>query len=126
MVNPVWNYQFGEAYQEAVEKRGDFLISHGFSDQCYLIRTREFQSKIYNEHNQSSERYPKYGGELFEKRVDSYMRNHERLRATYKKLSYFSDNLNTNLDHVKILKRKLMYRLRDIKLRLKTGKWILS
>lgn len=119
VVNPVWNYQFTEAYREAFEERGNFLISYGFSDQCYLIRTKEFQKQIYNEHNPLSERYPKYGGELFEKRVDAYMRNQNRLRATYKKLSYFSDNLNADLKRIKILKQRIKYRLRDVILKLR-------
>ena len=46
VVNPVWNYQFTEAYQEAIAERVDFMISYGFCDQCYLIRTKEFQTYV--------------------------------------------------------------------------------
>lgn len=120
-VNPVWNYQFRGVYKEALENRGDFSLSYGFTDQCYLIRTKEFKKQIYNEYNQLSEHYPKHGGESFEKRVYSYMRNHHRLRATYRKLSYFSDNLNTDLDYVKILKKKIFFILHDLKTCLKSA-----
>ena len=71
------------AREASFGRRGDFFLGYGFSDQCYLIRTRDFRSRIYGESNAASDRYPLYGGELFEKRVDAWMRNHDFLRATY-------------------------------------------
>jgi hypothetical protein len=70
----------------------DFYIGFGFSDQCYLIKTSDFKKSIYNEINTNSERYPKYGGELFEKRIDSYMRNNNLYRITSKEISYIHKN----------------------------------
>ena len=45
-----------------------------------LGKHHDFKAPIYNEANPVSERYPKYGGETFEKRVDSWIRNHKYLR----------------------------------------------
>ena len=88
VANLVWNQKFSEAKQESTSELQDFYVGFGFSDQCFLVRTGDFKAPIYNEHHALSERYPEYGGETFEKRVDSWMRNHGYLRLTYKHDSY--------------------------------------
>jgi hypothetical protein len=75
-----------------VDQTDDFYISYGFSDQCYLVRTENFRQRIYNEFHPASARYPRYGGDLFEKRVDSWMRNNGHLRATFKHAFYIHKN----------------------------------
>ena len=92
VVNPVWNHDYRGAKEESSMEDDTFFYGYGFSDQCFLIRAADFQSAIYNETNPASERYPKYGGELFEKRVDAWMRNHGYLRATNKSCSYVHKN----------------------------------
>jgi len=92
VANPVWNFAYEEAKNESISEIDDFYLGYGFSDQCYLIRTDVFKENIYNEKHPDSERYPEYGGELFEKRVDSFMRNHKKLRLTSKKISYIHKN----------------------------------
>jgi hypothetical protein len=92
VANPTWNFAYEEAKNESLSETEDFYLGYGFSDQCYLIRTDVFKEKIYNEKHVDSERYPKYGGELFEKRVDSYMRNHKKLRITSKEVCYIHKN----------------------------------
>ncbi|MEI7028205.1 hypothetical protein [Paenibacillus sp. y28] len=92
VANPTWNFSYAYARQEAEEEDSRFYVGYGFSDQCYLIRTADFRARIYNEKNPESERYPAYGGELFEKRVDAWMRNHHHLRITYKHGSYIHRN----------------------------------
>ncbi len=88
-----WEKHHCMAKKGAAEETGDFHIeAGGFSDQCYLVRTEEFRQRIYNESHPASARYPKYGGELFEKRVDSWMQNHGHLRATYKHAHYIHKN----------------------------------
>jgi hypothetical protein len=77
-----------EAASESYETRGSFFVGYGFSDQCYLVRTSAFRAPIYGEKNALSERYPWYGGELFEKRVDSWMRNNCRPRLTHRSAWY--------------------------------------
>lgn len=92
VANPTWNNNFEEAKQESISEIDDFYVGYGFSDQCYLIKSNIFKAQIYNEKNIDSERYPKYGGELFEKRVDAFMRNTNSLRITSKELSYVHVN----------------------------------
>lgn len=65
--NPVPNGRMDEAAREALLTDGDFHLGYGFSDQCYLVRTLDFRARIYGERHPASERYPAYGGELFEK-----------------------------------------------------------
>jgi hypothetical protein len=92
----VCNLNPGEDYSEAkdgaTEETDDFCIGYGFSDQCYLVHSREFRQRIYNESHPASARYPRYGGELFEKRINSWMRNNGHLRATYKHAHYIHKN----------------------------------
>lgn len=92
VANPVWNFAYNEAVNESIDEMEDFYVGYGFSDQCYLIRMDVFKNQIYNEKNIDSDRYPTYGGELFEKRVDSFMRNHKKLRITSKEISYIHKN----------------------------------
>ena len=94
VANPTWNYKFNEAKSESIEKyNDDYYISQGFSDQCYLINVEEFKNKIYNYKHPKSERYPKYGGGLFEKRVDAFMRCNKKYRLVSNKVSYVSKNI---------------------------------
>lgn len=88
VANPVWNMRNDEARSESFAENRDFYFGYGFSDQCYLIRTKDFKDRIYNQTHADSQRYPAYGGELFEKRVDAWMRNRGYYRLTYKHGSY--------------------------------------
>jgi hypothetical protein len=92
--NLTWNRKYNEAANESFKEIGNFYISYGFSDQMYLIRTSDFKNKIYNETNVKSNHYPAYGGELFEKRVHSWMQNQNKYRATYKNMSYKHRNFS--------------------------------
>jgi hypothetical protein len=90
-LNPGADY--GEAMKNSTEQTEDFYIAEcGFSDQCYLIRAKDFRGRIYNESHPASARYPKYGGELFEKRVDSWLRNNRHFGAGYKHAYYIHKN----------------------------------
>jgi hypothetical protein len=102
VANPVWNGKYDEAKKEAKFEIQNFYVGFGFSDQCFLVRTNDFKAPIYNESNPISERYPKYGGETFEKRVDSWMQNHNFLRLTYKHGTYFHRDFPSNKVHRKI------------------------
>lgn len=92
VANLTWNGNFKEASKESFSQTKDFFLAYGFSDQCYLVRTDQFRQRIYGEYNAASERYPAYGGELFEKRVDAWMRNNDRCRLTFKHSSYHHRN----------------------------------
>ncbi len=65
-------YAYNQAKKEAISEIDDFFVGYGFSDQCYLIKSEVFKKQVYNETNIASNQYPEYGGELFEKRVDSF------------------------------------------------------
>lgn len=95
-VNCVWNRKHDEARDNAFEETDEFWIGYGFSDQCYLIRKADFRTRIYGEKNPASERFPAYGGELFEKRVDAWVQNNGYLLATFKHGSYLSRNFPRN------------------------------
>lgn len=105
VANPTWNNKFHEAEKGSFDEVENFFLGYGFSDQCYLIRKNDFMKKIYNEKNIESERYPKYGGELFEKRIDAYMRNNSKYRITHKNSSYISYNFPRNWFSRKILNK---------------------
>jgi len=89
--NPMWHADWPR--KEATAENENYFAGHGFSDQCYLVRTSDFRAPIYNERHPHSERFPKYGGQLFEKRVDSWMLNHRRFRLTYKHAFYDHENI---------------------------------
>jgi hypothetical protein len=92
VANPCWNFNFEEARMESFGELKNFYVGYGFSDQCFLVRVDRVRKDIYRETNPISARYPEYGGELFEKRVDSYMRNHNLKRITSKNISYIHKN----------------------------------
>ena len=94
--NLTWDKKYKEAKKESHLEDTNFYYGYGFSDQMYLVRTSDFRAPIYSEFNKASKRYPSYGGELFEKRVDSWMRNNECLRATFKHGSYIHKNFTKN------------------------------
>jgi hypothetical protein len=89
-LNPGADY--GGAEKQSTEQTEDFYIGKRFSDQCYLVRAEDFRGRIYNESHPDSTRYPKYGGELFEKRVFSWLRNNRHLGASYKHAYYIHKN----------------------------------
>jgi hypothetical protein len=93
VANLTWNRNYAEAASESFSEDADFYSGYGFSDQMYLVRVADFRNAaVYHDTNPVSERYPGYGGELFEKRVDSWMRNHEFHRITYRHGSYIHRN----------------------------------
>ena len=94
VANLTWNNKFDEAKNESTSENNNFYYSYGFSDQMYLIRTKDFKKQIYNHKHIESDRYPKYGGELFEKRIDSWLRDNNFNRLTFKHASYFHENFS--------------------------------
>lgn len=93
VVNLMWNQNYIE--HELQSKSEDSLFWYsigGFSDQMYLVSTSEFRQKIYGYSHPHSLRYPSYAGNLFEKRVDSFLHTNNYLRATYKHGVYLHEN----------------------------------
>jgi len=104
--NCLWNHARDEVHEGTFDPDGRFWVGYGFSDQCYLIPTAEFRKPIFHGVNPASERYPGYGGELFEKRVDAWMRNNSYQRATWMQGSYLHRNFPRNR-FVRTLRRLL-------------------
>lgn len=92
VVNLTWDQKYSEALKDSDYQDDNYFYGYGFSDQMYVIEVEEFNKKIYDFEHPASERYPKYAGALFEKRVDSYMRVNARIRATYRHASYIHKN----------------------------------
>lgn len=99
-VNPVWNLKYDEAKNEEKNYilRGfklenndpNWCYGMGFSDQCFLIPTKLFKTKIYNEKNQQSDfDFPKYAGDSFEKRISSFLKNNNFYRITSNNSTYY-------------------------------------
>ena len=76
------------AIEKAEEDKGNFFIQYGFTDQIYIIKTKKFKEDIYHYKHPMSERYPSYGGECFEKRVDSFMRCNKYYGIVHKNYIY--------------------------------------
>lgn len=96
VANPTWSA--GEpdergAREESFAEYGEFLVGFGFSDQCYLMRAEDLRADIYRFDHPAGKRYPAYGGELFEKRVDAWMRTLRRPRLTHKGAYYIHRNI---------------------------------
>jgi hypothetical protein len=101
VANPNWGREAGS---DAISGDEQFYRGPGFSDQCYLIRAADFKQPIYNETNSLSAKYPSYAGELFEKRIYSYMQNHGLHRLTSKTAFYRHQNFPDD-----IIRRLLLY-----------------
>jgi hypothetical protein len=89
LANPEWNYRVLHQTRENEDGDDQFWYQNGgFSDQCYLIKAENYRADIYNEPNIAGDIFPAYGGELFEKRVNSYLKNHNLIRLTSKHAAY--------------------------------------
>ena len=92
VANPRW--QIAPPFPDTLprstfERHGDFAIGLGFSDQLFLSRRCELAAPIYSERCLAAWRYPMIGvTRTFEARIDSWMRHHDRLRATYLGATY--------------------------------------
>ena len=74
---------------ETRERRGDFALGDGFSDQLFLARRADLARPIYTQRCLAQLRYPMaHIGPIFESRVDAWMRHNGRLRATYTPVTY--------------------------------------
>lgn len=93
VANPLWNYNNGEVKQESIAEDEDWFYGYGFTDQCFLVESSRFKADIYNHYHVSSEAYPIYGGNLFERRVNSFMRKSKLQRITHKQAVFIHEKL---------------------------------
>jgi len=92
VVNLGWQNFDSTLNEEFIAEANGYFSSFGFSDQMYLVRTDDFKDRIFNFYHPLSDRYPKHAGQLFEKRVDSWLRLHNYYRATLKNGRYLHRN----------------------------------
>ncbi|RFC42447.1 MAG: hypothetical protein DVB28_001891 [Verrucomicrobia bacterium] len=89
IANPAWGNDPGSVEKEALFKSGEYLVGHGFSDQCFLVDANRLAKPIYGYSHPSGSRYPlSQMGAVFEQRVDAYMRHSDLLRLTDPRVSY--------------------------------------
>jgi hypothetical protein len=87
VANPDWTPSTLD--EETIEQRGDFAIGRGFSDQLFLVRREDLARPIYHQRCIARLRYPiAHIGDVFEARVDAWMRHNGRLRATHTGVRY--------------------------------------
>ncbi|MBI5273169.1 MAG: hypothetical protein HY861_04220 [Chlamydiia bacterium] len=87
VANLTWNERYKEARKESYKREWNFFVARaGFSDQMFLVRKDDFCRPIYNEIRLDSVHYPR--GDVWEKRVFSYMKNQGWERITYRHGSY--------------------------------------
>ena len=86
---------------QAIFNKGTALFDEHYSEEMkdslgLSLDMEDFRGKIYSYHHPYSDRYPQYGGELFEKRVDSWLRVNDFHRATLKNGHYIHRNFTNN------------------------------
>jgi hypothetical protein len=91
VANLTWNERYVEAKKESYRRNWNFYFSkEGFSDQMFLIKREDFLAPIYHEIREDASHFPR--GDVWEKRVFSYMKNHGWERMTYRWGSYLHEN----------------------------------
>lgn len=89
VANPSWASDPEGAQREAILRKGDHWIGRGFSDQCFLANAGRLAAPIYHYKHEAGGRYPMSDlGDIFEKRVDAYMRHHNLLRLSDSRVFY--------------------------------------
>ena len=89
VANPSWASDPVGAEREAVRKEGAYFLGHGFSDQCFLADASRLARPVYRFKHPAGDRYPMSDlGDIFEKRMDAYMRHENLLRITDSRVFY--------------------------------------
>lgn len=92
VANLLWNDNQSEARRESYRKSWNFYYAKsGFSDQQFLIRREDFRKPIYGEIREDSLHYPR--GDVFEKRVFSFLKNRNFERIICRRGSYTHENI---------------------------------
>lgn len=92
VANLVWNERLDEAKKESWRQSWNFYVSkNGFSDQMFLVKRDDFRRPIYSEVRVDGAHFPR--GDVWEKRVFSYMKNRGWERITFKGGSYTHENI---------------------------------
>jgi hypothetical protein len=98
----------------AFKEDDSYIYTYGFSDQCFLLEAKRLHGDIYNHYHYYTERYPLYGGDLFEKRVNNYMCVNQLSRIVKKGAFYSHEKLlNEGLEDIQV-KPGLRKRMRRV------------
>jgi hypothetical protein len=83
VANPYWEWDAEGARREAKYVDGHYFVSTGVCDSFYLAKRKVLDDKIYHEKHEYGNNFNlSWAGEVFEQRLDAYMRNHGLLRIT--------------------------------------------
>jgi hypothetical protein len=92
VANLTWNDNYKEAKRESRRSTWNFYVAdQGFSDQMFLVKRSDFAAPIYGEIRSDSNHFPR--GDVFEKRVFSFMKNRGWERITFRRGSYTHENV---------------------------------
>lgn len=92
VANLVWNENYKEAKEESYRKSWNFFYARqGFSDQQFLVKRSVFRQPIYGEIRADSGHFPR--GDVFEKRVFSFLKNRNFERMIFRRGSYTHENV---------------------------------
>lgn len=92
VANLVWNEQIGEVKRQSYRKGWNyFYAKDGFSDQQFLVKKSLFRAPIYGEIREDSHHFPR--GDVFEKRVFSFLKNRNFERMICRRGSYTHENI---------------------------------
>jgi hypothetical protein len=93
VANLVWNNCYQEAKKESYRKSWNFYYADsGFSDQQFLVKLEDFRTPMYGEIREDSSHFPR--GDVFEKRVFSFMKNRGWERIVFRRGSYTHQNVD--------------------------------
>ena len=89
VANPAWASDPAGVEREALLSEGPYQLGYGFSDQIFLVRCERLCRPVYGYRHPAGERYPMSDvGDIFEKRVDAFMRCEGLLRLTDTRAHY--------------------------------------
>lgn len=92
VANLIWNHAIREVKKESYGKSWNFFYANeGFSDQQFLVKKSTFRAPIYGEIREDSHHYPR--GDVFEKRVFSFLKNRDLERIICRRGSYTHENI---------------------------------
>jgi hypothetical protein len=89
VANPAWASDPGGAEREALLSDGPYRVGYGFSDQIFLVRPDRLRGPVFGYRHPAGQRYPMSDvGDIFEKRVDAFMRCEGLMRLTDTRVFY--------------------------------------
>ena len=92
VANPTWASDLPGAARESLHRDGIHFVGYGFSDQCFLIDAARLAKPVYGFVHPAGVRYPMSDlGDIFEKRIDAYMRCTGLLRLTDPRAFYIHE-----------------------------------